>query len=238
LHPLNKFWHPPEPDAPVYAHQVPPGHYARPKTYLAWLKRQTIPIYLNPDYRTQHPDAATWLHARPFPREAIEQEFGRYFTSTPAWMLAFALMQGARDISIFGIHLSTQHEYIEQRPNFEFLCGRLLGPGRIKVTRADKLRVYETAQGRITIPEASPVLDANFQYAFSPRPRQVLDQHQWHVHRFSIKRERTVQSLARAKWWQVREMRSLQTQLAEYEAELQAAQEALGRAQQDSKGAQ
>lgn len=231
LHPMDHYWHPPEENQPIFAHAVPPGHYARPKTHVEWLGRQMIPVYLHPDHATQCPASATWPHAHAFPKAEIEAAFDRYFTSTPSWMLAHAILQGATDVSIYGIHLSTEHEYIEQRPCFEFLCGRLLGPGRIKVTRADKLRVYETAQGRLTIPEASPVLSSNFQYAFQPRPRQVLEQHKWDVHRFTVKRERTVGRLAHAKWWQVGK---LQAELADYEAQLQLAQEVMGRAKEAS----
>src|SRR6185295_19012469 len=66
LHPLDKFYHPE--GNQVYAHQVPPGHYCRPKDHLTWLGNQQIPVWLHPDYATQHPEAANWAHARPFPK--------------------------------------------------------------------------------------------------------------------------------------------------------------------------
>jgi hypothetical protein len=67
----------------VWAHQVPPGYYVRPSTHLEWLKTRAVPVFLHPDYQTQHPDAATWAHAQPFPKAEIEAYFGRYFTSSP-----------------------------------------------------------------------------------------------------------------------------------------------------------
>lgn len=234
LHPMDHYYHPENGEQPVFAHQVPPGHYARPKDHLAWLGRQTIPIYLHPAYQTQHPPAAGWPHARAFPKAAVEDFFGTYFTSSPAWMLAQAVMDGVTDFVITGIHLSTDHEHREQRNNFEFLCGRILGPGRIRVTRADGWRYYETAYGRIQIPEMSPVLSSNFQYAFQPRPASVLPQFQWDVHRYTIKRERVIGRLAALKPWHVRQMRALQAELEDHEACLQDAKERLGRAQQEA----
>jgi hypothetical protein len=63
FHPVDK-WHITE--SPVYAHQMPAGYYARPKGHVEWIAQQSIPVYLHPDYLTQHPDAPTWKHARRF----------------------------------------------------------------------------------------------------------------------------------------------------------------------------
>lgn len=201
FHPLNRFYHP-EGEGGVYAHQVPAGYYVRPKDHLAWLAGQQIPIYLHPDYQTQHPEAATWHHAHAFPKAAIEATFGRYFTSSPAWMIAHALMDGVKELHIYGIHLATEHEYLEQRPNFEFLCGRVLGPKHVTVTVHDGLRRYETADGLLVLPEASPILASDFQYAFEPRPRVALDPLRWDAHRVQVKRERAIAQLRTAPWWQ------------------------------------
>src|SRR6185503_1746112 len=103
--------------------------YCRPKTHLDWLATQQIPVWLHPEYVSQHPAAATWAHAKPFPKAAVEAHFGRYFTSSPGWMIGQALMEGVKELHIYGIHLATEIEYIEQRPNFEMLCGALLGRG-------------------------------------------------------------------------------------------------------------
>src|SRR6185436_3543195 len=134
MHPLDKFHLVPEPPPGqkpiIYAHQIPIGSYVRPSKHLDWLATQTIPIWLHPDHATQLPASATWPSARAFPRAALEEEFGRYFTSTPGWMLAHAISRGAREIHIYGIHLSTESEYMEQRPNFEYLIGRVLGRGK------------------------------------------------------------------------------------------------------------
>lgn len=205
LHPLDHFYL--VPDAPagqkpvIYAHQIPIGSYVRPAKHLDWLATQTIPVWLHPAHATQLPASANWPSARPFPKGAIEADFGRYFTSTPAWMLAHAIQRGAKEIHIYGIHLSTEQEYIEQRPNFEYLCGCVLGRGKRTVTVADGLRRYESADGLIVIPQASPILSSNFQYAFETSPRRQMEPLKWALHKAVVKRDRRVQALKTANPW-------------------------------------
>lgn len=203
FHPLNKlhFAPAPSPSQPkpmLYAHTVPAGHYVRPHNHLDWLATQTMPLWLHPDYATQYPAAATWPMARAFPKTEIEGHFGRYFTSSPAWMLAHAILRGFREIHIYGIHLSTEGEYIEQRPGFEYLIGRVLGAGKMQTSVHQGLRRYETPDGVIVLPEASPVLSAKFQYAFEPSRRGGLEPLKWELHKAEVKRTRTLEALKTA----------------------------------------
>jgi hypothetical protein len=205
LHPLDHFHLLPMPEpgkkVAIYAHQIPLGKYVRPAQHLDWLATQTIPIWLHPDHAQQLPASATWPMARPFPKAEVEAHFGRYFTSTPAWMLALAILRGAREVHIYGIHLSTEAEYIDQRPNFEFLLGCLLGRTKRTITVADGLRRYESQDGCLVLPVSSPVLSASFQYAFEPSPRRQLDPLKWDLHKAQVKRERTVLALKTAARW-------------------------------------
>jgi len=189
IHPLHKFYHP-TPGTALYAHQIPAGHYVRPEKHLAWLASQQIPVFLNPDYLTQHPAAATWPNAHAFPKAAVEAHFGRYFTSTPALLVAHAVIEGCRDISVYGIHLATQQEYMDQRPGFEYLLGKVLGVGKQTMTVKDGLRHYTTADGHVALPEASPVLQAGYQYGFEPRPSAQTDPIAWELHKIGVKRTR------------------------------------------------
>lgn len=231
FHPLDRFYHVPEGTAKVFEHQVPAGYYVRPPDHLAWLKRQsqTIPVWLHADYLTQHPDAATWPQAKAIPRAEIEAHFGRYFTSSPALMLAHAIMQGAKEVHIYGIHLATEQEYIEQRPNFEFLCGRLLGKGKVTETVSQGIRRYETADGLIVLPEESPILKSPFRYAVDVRPTAHLAPLKWDMHRYGIKRQRALQALIEAPWWKSRTI--LRDDLWRADAYLADSQEQLARAQ-------
>lgn len=203
FHPLDHFWSPPETQpGTVFAHQVPPGYYVRPSEHLAWLGRQTIPIWLHPDYAAQHAPAKDWVHAHAFPKAAIETVHGRYFTSSPAWMIAHALTEACHELHIYGIHLSTESEYIEQRPNFEYLCGRVLGPGKMQVHTSQGIRRYETADGVVVLPEASPILASDFQYAFQQRPRAALEPLKWELHKISVKQARAMEAIRRRRRWQ------------------------------------
>lgn len=203
FHPPSKFFFH-DGTQQVYAHMVPPGYYVRPAGHVEWLAEQarTIPVYLHPDYLTDLPQAAAWPHARPFPKADIEAVFGRYFTSSPAWMAALAVLQGVKELHIYGIHLSTEHEYIEQRPNFEFLLGRVLGPKPITVTTKQGMRYHETADGLVVLPEAAPILQSPFQYAFEQRPRAALEPLRWDAHKVQIKAQRATERLIHRKPWE------------------------------------
>lgn len=205
LHPLDHFFYPPKmadgKKAMVYEHQVPYGYYVRPDTHLNWLATQPMPVWLHPDCAAQVPASATWPNAKPFPRAEIEARFGQYFGSTPAWMLAHAILRGAKEIHVYGIHLSTESEYIEQRPNFECLLGQFLGAGKRTVTVQQNLRRYETHDGLLVLPESSPILQASHQYAFEPSPRRKLAPLKWDAHKAQMKRERIIQGLMARPWW-------------------------------------
>lgn len=231
FHPMDRFHYVAPTQGQIFPHQVPAGYYVRPEGHLDWLARQsqTIPVWLHEDYRTQHPAAATWPKAQAIPRTAIEAHFGRYFTSSPALMLAHAILQGAKEIHIYGIHLATEHEYLEQRPNFEFLIGRVLGSGKTRETVRDGLRHYDSPDGSIVLPEASPILASPFRYAIDVRPRTALEPLQWDQHRFSIKRERAVTALKTAKWWQRKA--PLQRDVWHWDAWVADTQEQIGRFQ-------
>lgn len=252
MHPLNKFWFAPKKEegkqVVVFGHQIPYGYYVRPAGHLDWLATQQMVKFLHPEHAQQVPDSATWPNVRPFPKASIEASYGQYFTSSPQWMLAQCLMAGIREVHIYGIHLSTEQEYIEQRPGFEYLIGCLLGPSKRTMTVSQGLRRYESQDGLVVLPEASPVLAAHFQYAFQPSPRRQLEPLKWELHKAEVKLQRTIGALKVAKWPIARfeepihddpqgKMRmrtalvsTLQQELCYYEALVQDCQDAIGRA--------
>ena len=202
LHPLDKFFFAPVPPPGkkplIFAHQIPLGTYVRPAQHFDWLATQPIPKFLHPNFAQQKPEAATWPNVHPFPKAEIEAAYGTYCTSSPQWMLAHALLEGVREIHIYGIHLSTEAEYIEQRSGFEFLIGCLLGPTKRTCSRSDGIRRYESQDGVVVLPEASPILSAAFQYAFEPSPRRALEPLKWELHKAEVKRDRTITALKTA----------------------------------------
>ncbi len=81
--------------------------------YIEWLKRLNIPVYMQ--------DQRYLANAVTFPMLEMVREFGRdFFTSSFAWMMAFAIHKGASEIALYGIDMASRDEYILQRPGFFF----------------------------------------------------------------------------------------------------------------------
>ena len=89
-------------------------HYGEP--YIAWLKQQTFPIYMQ--------DQVLVPNATVLPKDELVKEFGPYFfTSSFAWMMALAMKQGAKEIALYGIDMASKDEYLIQRPGaYYFFC--------------------------------------------------------------------------------------------------------------------
>lgn len=66
-----------------------------------------------------------------YPYDEVEELFGSlYLTSSPAYMLAYALLKGATEIQLYGVDLSiSDHEYFWQRPCVEAWIGFAKGRG-------------------------------------------------------------------------------------------------------------
>lgn len=146
LHPFDKFYFR-DPSKPLRAQDVPPGSFIRPNGHLEFLKRQTIPVFVQNAAALGSPSAQT------LPKAEIEKAVGPYFASSPAWMVGHALMEGVTDLFVYGIHLATEWEYLRQKPNMSFLLGIAAGRGV-----------------RLHIPETAPLLRESHQYAYQPDP--------------------------------------------------------------------
>jgi hypothetical protein len=146
LHDFSKFVYRPPNQHKVLAHTMPVGTFMRPQGHLEWLAKQTCPLWV------QRADPRV-PHAQVFPREAIEAKLGQWFDSTPAWILAHALLEGFKEIHIYGIHLATEWEYVRQKPNMAFLCGVAVGFGV-----------------KLVVPRDSPLLQSTHRYAFELDP--------------------------------------------------------------------
>lgn len=102
-----------------------------------------IPVYMQRTW----PDIPA---ARLLPKEHIEEACRTtYFTSSPAWMLGLALLEGFEEIHLYGIDMAQDTEYAEQRPCIEFLLGQAVARG---------VKIY--------LPETSDILKAAAQYGF------------------------------------------------------------------------
>ncbi len=52
-----------------------------------------------------------------------------YFSSGPEYMIAWAIREGFKEMSLFGLNMTVDKEYIEQKPGMEFWIGIALGKG-------------------------------------------------------------------------------------------------------------
>ena len=146
LHPFDKMYFR-KGEQPVFAGDVPAGFFVRPQGHLEWLRKQTIPVYVQDAAQLGTPNAVT------FPRERCEREIFPTYCSSPAWMVALALLEGVTELHVYGIHLATEWEYIHQRPNFESLL------------------TLAAARGvKVILPKGCPLMRGSHQYGFEEDP--------------------------------------------------------------------
>ena len=91
---------------------IGPENTAWCKAYFEWLRAQSFPIYMQE--RNEHVPQAI-----PFPRDVLIEKFGpnekkgmtNWFTSSIAWMMAYAIHLGADEIGIFGVDMAATEEH-------------------------------------------------------------------------------------------------------------------------------
>lgn len=77
--------------------------------YFEWLSKQTFPVYMQ-EHNAHVPNAIQ------FPRQPLIAKWGEsktrtnWFTSSIAWMMAYALHLGAEEIGIFGVDMAATEE--------------------------------------------------------------------------------------------------------------------------------
>ena len=226
LHPLSEMVFRPKGERRVSPEHALVGGYLRPEGHLDWLKTRPFPVYLHDcqevgcadlpleqQSHTPYPFPA-WPNARSFPFKAIEAQYGNYFSSTPAWMLAWMLMGGYTLIHITGIALATHWEYIQQRPNMEFLIGMALARGV-----------------QFVIPEKSSLLRGKHKYAIEPKPGLGMERVERRMQAIKAAGLPLQQRLARLKAYQVSERKDLKARLNVLDLELADARQELGRLQ-------
>jgi len=111
----------------VHSNLLWPEHEVYGKPYVEWLKQLKVPVYMQEFWPT--PDGSIFATkdiipnsvALPWDELSSEEEFGNdFFTSSFAWMMAFAMKLGAKEIALYGIDMASRDEYILQRPGFFF----------------------------------------------------------------------------------------------------------------------
>jgi len=114
-----------------------------------------VPVYM----LRQYSDVENW---RQYPLRAVREMFTieprtkPFLVSTPAYMLAFALLSqpALREIHLFGVDMTIDSEYEIQRPSCEFFLGVAHGRGI-----------------RVVLTEQSDLLKTRFLYGYDERDR-------------------------------------------------------------------
>lgn len=83
-----------------------------------------------------------------YPLSEMLDKFGRYFTNTVSWQLAYAIsllagIEGA-EIGVYGVNMAIDEEYSSQKPSVEYFLGLARGMG-IKVTIPETSDLLQTA---------------------------------------------------------------------------------------------
>ena len=106
--------------------KLPLDGYGRPQQHVDWLAKCGVPVFM------QEPDPRIPTSVQ-YPYEEVWKILGgrKYLSSTPAYMLAYALTQpDIEEIRVSGVELAIGTERISQRPNFEWLMGLAEGMGK------------------------------------------------------------------------------------------------------------
>ena len=109
--------------------------------YPEWIVDQNIPMVVGEGFPVKAG------HVQVFPFDDSRELFGStYLTSSPAYMMCMAILEGATHIGVYGVDMSVDdNEYFWQRPCMEAWIGFAKGKGI-------DVRVHET----------SPVLNCDF----------------------------------------------------------------------------
>lgn len=103
--------------------------------YVSYLVNMKIDLIVGKNFPLGHPRAP---HVKVFPFDAAKHLYGAdYLTSSSAYMVAMAVLEGADEIAIYGVDMAVDDfEYFWQRPCMEAWVGFAKGRG-IKITIPD-----------------------------------------------------------------------------------------------------
>lgn len=106
-----------------------------PQKYMEYLARQGIPLVVSNN-------CSDFGEVFPY-EEANKLLDGEYLTSSPAYMMAYAILKGATDIGIYGVEMALDdHEYFKQRTAMYAWIGYAKGLG-IKIHIPDESSLFK-----------------------------------------------------------------------------------------------
>lgn len=79
-----------------------------------------------------------------YPKEEVSKIIGGHLSSSPAYMLGYAVLKGAEEVAIYGCDMAVaDHEYFKQRPDMYAWIGYCMGKG-IKVTLPGETHMFSS----------------------------------------------------------------------------------------------
>lgn len=120
--------------------------------YMADLAGLDIPVYMQKPWESIPKSLA-------YPLDKVLQKFGNYFTNSVSYMIALAILDGAKEIGCFGVDMATGSEYGPQRPSCEFFLGVAAGLGLV-----------------LNIPPQADLLKTKFLYGFQEREQMEFEE--------------------------------------------------------------
>ncbi len=113
--------------------------------YCDWLKSHKIPLVIG--------ENSPLSEGYVYPFKDIEKLYGSlYLTSSPAYMMGLAILEGAEEIQIYGVDLTVDdHEYFWQRPCMEAWVGFAKGLGiKVVIPDVSPLGKSDYVEGRLS----------------------------------------------------------------------------------------
>lgn len=161
----SRRWHPPKIDRWFELHAITDlkEQLAAPKrgrrtfrSYMRFIRNLECPVYM----QRVHPDIPTSVV---FPIDDLIANFGRAFTSTASFMIAFAIMQQVETIGLWGINPRSGN-YARQRPAIEYFLG---------VARQRGIDVYLPPGSSLRAPMNPEFIETPVLYAYDWRSREA-----------------------------------------------------------------
>lgn len=171
---LNQLYrHIPRADRWFDIHSNYDEHVVDGTDHIGWITNAAIPVYLN----EAHPEYPTSVR---FPIEKTMAFFAQvghfqfdYYTSSIAYMLALAIMEGFETIAIYGVDMIAGTEYADQKPCVEYYLG------------------YAAARGiKIELPANSALLRQQHRYGYTQTQPSIVTYEDYVVRKTNIDSKR------------------------------------------------
>jgi hypothetical protein len=146
----------------VFAHDVPFGHYVRPTQHLDWLAAQPFRCGCIRTTRRSSRRRRRGPRRGRFPRPTSKRTSAATSAPRPRGFSRTPCSKGIATSRSTGFISRPNRNTSTSGRTSNFSAGVSSGPTKRTVTVADGKRIYESQDGRLVLPVASPVLDAKF----------------------------------------------------------------------------